>query len=106
MKFKKKFCKINQFLPGGVTGCTSGSEPEDLGSNPSPAAMAENFGKVVIGDSRRMPELNNESIDLIITSPPYWQIKNYETSEQIGYGQDLHSYLKDIYSVWEECFIV
>lgn len=79
---------------------------ETLGSTPSPAAMAENFGKVVVGDSRRMPELNNESIDLIITSPPYWQIKDYETSEQIGYGQDLHSYLKDIYSVWEECFRV
>ena len=66
--------------------------------------MAENFGKVVFGNSRRMPELNNESVDLIITSPPYWQIKNYGASGQIGYGQDLHSYLKDIYSVWEECF--
>ena len=51
-----------------------------------------------------MPELNNEGIDLIITSPPYWQIKNYGVIEQIGYGQDLHSYLKDIYSVWGECF--
>jgi len=66
--------------------------------------VAKNLGKVIIGDSRRMPELNNEGIDLIITSPPYWQIKNYGVIEQIGYGQDLHSYLKDIYSVWGECF--
>lgn len=66
--------------------------------------MGKNLGKVIIGDSRRMPELSNESIDLIITSPPYWQIKNYGVAGQIGYGQDLHSYLKDIYLVWEECF--
>lgn len=79
-------------------------DQKTLGSIPSPAAMVKNLGKVIIGDSRRMPELENESIDLIITSPPYWQIKNYGALEQIGYGQDLHAYLKDIYLVWEECF--
>lgn len=78
----------------------------NLRSTRSPGAMDRNFGKVIIGDSRRMPEIKNEDIDLIITSPPYWQIKNYGTPDQIGYGQDLHSYLKDIYSVWEECFRV
>jgi len=66
--------------------------------------MEKNFGKIIIGDSRRMPELNNESIDLIITSPPYWQIKDYGVPGQIGYGQSLHDYLKDLYYVWSECF--
>ncbi len=92
-------------MPGGVISVTRLALNQKIpGSIPGPAAMAENFGKVVFGNSRRMPELNNESVDLIITSPPYWQIKNYGASGQIGYGQDLHSYLKDIYSVWEECF--
>jgi len=68
--------------------------------------MSGNFGKIIIGDSRRMPEINNESIDLIITSPPYWQIKDYGISGQIGYGQDLHQYLKSLYYVWSECFRV
>jgi DNA modification methylase len=53
-----------------------------------------------------MLEVQDDSVDLIITSPPYWHIKDYETSSQIGYGQDLHQYLKDIYLVWEECFRV
>ncbi len=53
-----------------------------------------------------MLELGNGSIDLIITSPPYWQIKDYGVPGQIGYGQDLHQYLKDIYYVWSECFRV
>jgi DNA modification methylase len=68
--------------------------------------MQKNFAKIIIGDSRRMLEVQDEYVDLIITSPPYWHIKDYETSSQIGYGQDLHQYLKDIYLVWEECFRV
>ena len=68
--------------------------------------MTKNFGKIIIGDSRRMLELGNESIDLIITSPPYWHIKDYGVPGQIGYGQDLHEYLKGIYQVWRECFRV
>ena len=68
--------------------------------------MQKNFAKIIIGDSRRMLEVQDESVDLIVTSPPYWHIKDYEMSSQIGYGQDLHQYLKDIYLVWEECFRV
>jgi DNA modification methylase len=68
--------------------------------------MQKNFAKIIIGDSRRMLEVQDEYVDLIITSPPYWHIKDYETSSQIGYGQDLHQYLRDIYLVWEECFRV
>ncbi len=64
------------------------------------------FAKIILGDSRAMPELENESIDLIITSPPYWHIKNYGTTEQIGYGQSLHEYLKDLFRVWQESFRV
>jgi len=68
--------------------------------------MIKNFGRIIIGDSRRMSELNDESIDLIITSPPYWHIKDYGVRGQIGYGQDLHQYLKNLYYVWGECFRV
>ena len=62
--------------------------------------------KIIIGDSRRMKEVKNEEIDLIITSPPYWHIKDYRIPGQIGYGQTLHEYLKDLYYVWKECYRV
>jgi len=62
--------------------------------------------KVIIGDSRNMIEIENNSIDLIITSPPYWHIKNYKIEGQIGYGQTLHEYLKSLYIVWQESFRV
>jgi DNA modification methylase len=68
--------------------------------------IQENFAKIMIGDSRKMFEIEDESVDLIITSPPYWHIKDYGVPGQIGYGQDLHQYLKDIYYVWMECFRV
>ena len=66
----------------------------------------KNTAKIVIGDSRIMKEVNNEEVDLIITSPPYWHIKDYGVSGQIGYGQILHEYLRDLYCVWKECFRV
>lgn len=62
--------------------------------------------KIIIGDSRWMPEIKDKEVDLIITSPPYWQIKDYGKEGQIGYGQSLHEYLKDLYYVWQECYRV
>lgn len=62
--------------------------------------------KIIIGDSRQMVEISNESIALVVTSPPYWNIKDYGIKGQIGYGQTLHEYLKDLYRVWKECFRV
>jgi len=64
------------------------------------------FSEIIIGDSRKMLEVKNSSIDLIVTSPPYWHIKDYGTFGQIGYGQSLHEYLKNLYVVWKECFRV
>ena len=59
---------------------------------------------IIAGDSRRMAEAENGSIDLAVTSPPYWQIKDYGSPGQIGHGQSLHAYLHDPCLVWEECF--
>jgi len=66
----------------------------------------KNWAKIVIGDSRKIQEVGNNSVQLIVTSPPYWSIKNYGTKNQIGYGQTLHEYLKDLYIVWKECYRV
>jgi modification methylase len=65
-----------------------------------------NRSKIIIGDSRAMTEVEDATIDLVVTSPPYWHIKDYGVSGQIGYGQSLHEYLKDLYRTWRECFRV
>lgn len=53
-----------------------------------------------------MNELTDSSVDLVVTSPPYWHIKDYGVENQIGYGQSLHEYLRDLYRVFKECFRV
>ena len=57
---------------------------------------------IIIGDSRSMNEVGDGEIDLVVTSPPYWHIKDYGKPGQIGYGQSFHEYLKDLYRVWSE----
>ncbi|MHB8066986.1 MAG: DNA methyltransferase [Desulfobaccales bacterium] len=64
------------------------------------------YARIISGDSRAMPELADASIDLVVTSPPYWHIKDYGVPGQIGYGQSLHQYLIDLYRTWTECFRV
>jgi DNA modification methylase len=65
-----------------------------------------NWAKVYLGDSRVMTEVADAGVDLAVTSPPYWHIKDYGVPGQIGYGQSLHEYLKDLYRTWRECFRV
>ena len=64
------------------------------------------WAKIIIADSRKMLEIADETIGLIVTSPPYWHLKDYGVEGQIGYGQSLHEYLKDLYRVWKESYRV
>jgi len=62
-----------------------------------------------------MSELKESSIDLIITSPPYFNIKNYsmdgkqltkhssEKKDDIGLNQTFDNYIKELLIVWKEC---
>jgi len=40
--------------------------------------------KIIISDSRCMKEIPNESVHLIITSPPYWQLKDYKKKPMVS----------------------
>lgn len=35
--------------------------------------------KIIFGDSRSLNQIKDKSVQLIITSTPYWQLKNYDT---------------------------
>ncbi|PIP62928.1 DNA methylase N-4 [Candidatus Roizmanbacteria bacterium CG22_combo_CG10-13_8_21_14_all_35_9] len=59
--------------------------------------------KIIIGDSRSMNEIKNESIHLIITSPPYWQLKDYGSDNQIGFNNTYEEYINNLNLVWNEC---
>lgn len=62
--------------------------------------------KLYIGDSRQMDQICDESVDFIITSPPYWNLKDYsDHAESIGTAT-YEEYLSDLDDVWAECFRV
>ena len=59
--------------------------------------------KIIIGDSRWMKEVPDESVHLIITSPPYWQLKDYGNGKQIGFNDTYEEYINNLNLVWSEC---
>jgi site-specific DNA-methyltransferase (adenine-specific) len=62
--------------------------------------------KIIIGDSRGMKEVKDESIHLVITSPPYWQLKDYGFEGQIGFNDTYEGYINNLNLVWLECLRV
>lgn len=61
---------------------------------------------IINGDSRSMSELQDNSVHLIITSPPYWQLKDYGNEKQIGFNDSYEQYINNLNLVWKECFRV
>lgn len=59
--------------------------------------------KIIFGDSRDMSEIADKSVHLIITSPPYWQLKDYGVEEQIGFDDTYEDYINNLNLVWSEC---
>jgi site-specific DNA-methyltransferase (adenine-specific) len=53
-----------------------------------------------------MMELGDKSVHLVITSPPYWQLKDYGTNEQIGFNDSYENYINNLNLVWKECYRV
>jgi len=62
--------------------------------------------KIINGDSRRMSELHDNSVHLVITSPPYWQLKDYGSDNQIGFHESYESYINNLNLVWKESYRV
>ena len=53
-----------------------------------------------------MDELPDKSIHLIVTSPPYWQLKDYGSENQIGFNDSYEKYINNLNLVWKECYRV
>ncbi len=50
-----------------------------------------------------MPELADQSVHLVVTSPPYWQLKDYGNAGQIGFDDSYEDYINNLNLVWREC---
>lgn len=62
--------------------------------------------RIINGDCRDMSGLADQSVHLIVTSPPYWQLKDYGSDEQIGFNDTYEEYINNLNVVWKECYRV
>ena len=62
--------------------------------------------KIIFGDSRSLNKIQDKSVHLIITSPPYWQLKDYGNDSQIGFHDSYETYINNLNKVWQECYRV
>jgi len=53
--------------------------------------------------SENMREVANETVQAVITSPPYWNLKDYKHPEQIGFHDSYDGYHERLDRVWSEC---
>lgn len=56
-------------------------------------------------DAREMSSLKPESVHLVVTSPPYWTLKEYPRSKgQLGLIGDYEEFLAELDKIWKHCF--
>ncbi len=68
--------------------------------------MISTTHKIILGDSRDMQEVPDEGVHLVITSPPYWQLKDYGDEGQIGFNDTYEDYVHNLSLVWQGCWRV
>lgn len=58
-----------------------------------------------LGDARAAAPLDSGSVHLVVTSPPYWTLKEYPAAEgQLGWVADYEDFLDELDKVWRRCF--
>lgn len=63
-----------------------------------------NTHTLIIGDARgAVKKLGGERVQLVVTSPPYWSIKDYGVSDQIGAEQSYKEYIGALTGVFSDC---
>lgn len=72
--------------------------------HPWPAPFDRTRHRLHLGDARNLAWIADESVHLVVTSPPYWTLKQYEASAgQMGAIEDYESFLAELDKVWREC---
>ena len=59
--------------------------------------------KIIFGDARQMNKVIDKNVHLVVTSPPYWQLKDYGSAGQIGFHESYEDYINNLNLVWKEC---
>lgn len=70
-------------------------------------SMRATTHRLVHGDARDLAFLDDESVHLVLTSPPYWNLKRYnENPRQLGHIDDYEEFLSELAKVWRHVYRV
>ncbi len=70
---------------------------------PSVKPRKKTTGTVIWGSSESMDMITNDSVKVVVTSPPYWDLKDYFKPGQIG-QEPYITYLERLNNVWKGCY--
>jgi site-specific DNA-methyltransferase (adenine-specific) len=73
---------------------------------PWPEPFSRTVQRLTLGDARKLGLVAEESVDLIVTSPPYFNLKSYDSEAngaQLGRLTDYEAFLAELDKVWSEC---
>lgn len=73
-------------------------------NNPWPSPYDSTNHRLCLGDARDLTGIEDQSVHLIVTSPPYFTLKKYEPNKnQLGEIEDYEEFLDELDKVWREC---
>jgi site-specific DNA-methyltransferase (adenine-specific) len=67
--------------------------------------METTLHRLIHGDARDLSFIPDESVHLVVTSPPYWNLKRYnENPDQLGHVEDYEIFLRELEKVWKHVY--
>lgn len=79
--------------------------PEAVEAIRSAVAHIPTTHTLTLGDAREMAGLEPSGVHLVVTSPPYWTLKEYRDCKgQMGHIEDYERFLNELDRVWRTCW--
>ena len=94
---------MNDAAPGALSKYREANE--HFRTVPWPSPFNKTTHRLHLGDARKLSWLPDASVHLVVTSPPYWTLKEYAegNDSQLGDIEDYESFLEELDKVWREC---
>ncbi|HTW80468.1 MAG TPA: site-specific DNA-methyltransferase [Terracidiphilus sp.] len=94
---------LNDAAPGALSIYREANE--HYRTVPWPAPFNKTTHRLHLGDSRNLSWIPDASVHLVVTSPPYWTLKEYAdgNDSQLGDIEDYEEFLEELDKVWREC---
>lgn len=106
---------LNPFLPPAIGRLENPqTDIPRIARDPRITSLIEGTGRslptshdLYLHDAREMSAVESESVHLVVTSPPYWTLKEYRRSKgQLGHVIDYEEFLSELNKVWAHCLRV